>query len=437
MHLHFVHFGVYSSHLKWLLISSVIWVCAAACNRRDSDTASPGIQITTPTVGAIFYFGNSIEIEARITDDRKLESVQLEVTDAQNNRYLQSQSFFPTQNSFQLNYSLTHNDLYLPSGTYYVRITASDGENQQIAFREIQFIEAPRQQERVFIIRENGTGTLIDTLHGNTLAPCLDYAAGYTFGGIDSRTNQLVVCGQNPASLLSNTFPDFQNANTPFPLTTELISAFRHDKANRCFYWGTLSGSLWRTNINGTQQVATLGNAAITVIGSSPNHIVAFCEGSSGNYIHALRNENGVIETSLPLSWDVVGIVHLNSENQRVLLIGNEAGAAHFAWLNLSTSAINEVFNFYDSSPITSVCDAAGNNFYAVHEAGIGHYVNGLNSYTMSNTVTAEKLVFDDLENTLWAVTADGTIRLDESAQTILQSVPVPGIQDVWIKYNK
>jgi hypothetical protein len=55
----------------------------------------------------------------------------------------------------------------------------------------------------------------------------------------------------------------------------------------------------------------------------------------------------------------------------------------------------------------------------------------------MSNTVTAEKLVFDDLENTLWAVTADGAIRLDESAQTILQSVPVPGIQDVWIKYNK
>jgi hypothetical protein len=95
------------------------------------------------------------------------------------------------------------------------------------------------------------------------------------------------------------------------------------------------------------------------------------------------------------------------------------------------------VFNFYDSSPVTSVCDAAGNNFYAVHEAGIGHYVNGLNSYTISNTVTAEKLVFDDLENTLWAVTADGTIRLDESAQTILQSVPVPGIQDVWIKYNK
>ncbi len=437
MQVNSVSFGVYSSHFKWLLISSLIWVCASACNRRDIDTASPNIQIANPTAGAIFYFENSIEIEATITDDRKLESVQLDVTDAQNNRYLQSQSFFPSQSSFQLNYSLTHNDLYLTSGTYYVRITASDGENEQIAFREIQLIEAPRQQERVFIIRENGTGTLIDTLHDNTLAPCLNYAAGYLFGGIDSRSNQLVACGQSPASLLSNTFPDFQNANTPFPLTTELISAFHHDKANRCFYWGTNSGSIWRTNINGTQQIATFGNAAIKAIGSSPTHIVAFCEGSSGNYIHALRNDNGVIETSLPLDWDVVGIIHLNSENDRLLLIGNQAGAAHFTWLNLSTSAINEVFNFYESSPVISVCDATGNNFYAVHEAGIGHYVNGLNSYTMSNTVTAEKLVFDDLENTLWAVTADGAIRMDESAQTILQSIPVPGIQDVWIKYNK
>jgi len=437
MHLHFVPFGVYSSHLKWLLISSVIWVCAAACNRRDSDTASPSIQITTPTVGAIFYFGNSIEIEARITDDRKLESVQLDVTDAQNNRYLQSQSFFPSESSFQLNYSLTHNDLYLPSGTYYVRITASDGENQQIAFREIQLIEAPRQLERVFVIRENGTSALIDTLHNNALMPCLDFTAGYLAGGIDSRTNQLVACGQSPASLLSTTFPDFQNLNTPFPTTNELITAFHHDATNHCYYWGTQSGTLWKTNTVGTQLFATLGNVTIKAIGSSPSHITIFSEGISGNFIHAIRSDNGVIEMVLPIDWEVKGIVHLNSENQRELLIGNQAGAAHFAWLNLNTSAINEVFNFYDSSPVISVCDASGNNFYAVHEAGIGHYVNGLNSYTMSNTVTAEKLVFDDLENTLWAVTADGTIRLDESVQTILQSVPVPGIQDVWIKHNK
>jgi hypothetical protein len=437
MQFSFVPFGVYSSHIKWLLMGCLIWLCAAACNKHDHDTASPIIRIETPTTGNIFYFGNSIQLDAIITDDRKLESVQLDVTDAQNNRYLQSQSFFPTENSFQLNYSLTHNDLYLPSGTYYVRITASDGENQQIAFREIQLTEAPRLQERVFILQENGTSTLIDTLQNNNLAPCIDFATGYLFGGIDSRTNQLVACGQSPASLLSNIFPDFQNANTPFPLTTELISAFHHDKANHCFYWGTNAGSLWRTSVNGTQQVATLGNADITAIGSSPTHILVFSEGTSGNYIHAIRNDNGVIETSLPIDWDVVGIVHLNSENQRELLIGNQNGAAHFAWLNLSTSAINEVFNFYDSSPVLSVCEAAGNHFYAQHEAGIGHYINSLNSYTMSSVVTAEKLVFDDLGNTLWAVTSEGAIRLDENAQSILQTIAAPGIQDVWIKYNK
>jgi hypothetical protein len=418
-------------------VGCLIWLGVAACNKHDHDTSSPVIRIEAPTTGTIFYFGNSIQIDAIITDDRKLESVQLDVTDAQNNRYLQSQSFIPTENSFQLDYSLTHNDLYLPSGTYYVRITASDGENQQIAFCEIQLIEAPRRQERVFIIRENATSALIDTLQDITLSSCLEFASGYFFGGIDSRTNQLVACGQSPASLLSNIFPDFQNANTPFPLTTELISAFHHDKANHCFYWGTNAGSLFRTNINGTQQVATLGNAAITAIGSSPTNIVAFSEGSSGNFIHAIRNDNGVIETSIPLDWDVIGVVHLNSENNRELLIGNQNGAAHFAWLNLSTSAINEVFNFYDSSPVLSVCEAASNHFYVQHEAGIGHYVNSLNNYTMSSVVTAEKLVFDDLGNTLWAVTSEGAVRLDENAQSILQSIAAPGIQDVWIKYNK
>ena len=162
----------------------LIWLCAVACDKHDHDTASPIIRIETPTTGTIFYFGNSIQIDAIISDDIKLESVQLDITDAQNNRYLQSQSFFPTENSFQLSYSLTHNDLYLANGTYYVRITASDGENQQIVFREIQLIEAPRLQERIFIIRENGTSTLIDTLQENTLVPCLDLATAYSFGGI-------------------------------------------------------------------------------------------------------------------------------------------------------------------------------------------------------------------------------------------------------------
>jgi hypothetical protein len=437
MQFSFVPFAVFYYHFQWLILCCLIGLCTAACEKRDHDTIAPIIQIETPVTGSTFYFVNSIQIEAIITDDRKLESVQLDVTDAQNNRYLQSQSFFPTENSFQLGYSVNHNDLYLTSGTYYIRIPASDGENQQIAFREIQLIEAPRLQERVFIIRENGTSTLIDTLQENTLLPCLDLASAYSFGGIESRTNQLVACGQNPASLLSTLFPNFQNANTPFPLTTDLITAFHHDKDLHCFYWGTNTGRLWRTNINGTQQIATFGNAAVMVIGSSPTHIIAFSEGSSGNFVHTLRNGNGIIETSIPLDWDIVGIVHLSSENQRELLIGNRNGSAHFAWLNLSTSAINEVFNFYDTSPVVSVCDAVGNDFYTLQEAGIGHYINSLNSFTMSSSVSAEKLVFDDLENTLWAITAEGAIRLNESAQVILQSIAAPGIQDVWIKYNK
>jgi hypothetical protein len=139
----------------------------------------------------------------------------------------------------------------------------------------------------------------------------------------------------------------------------------------------------------------------------------------------------------LSIDWEVKGIVHLNSENQRELLIGNDVGAAHFAWLNLSTSAINEVFNFYDSSPVISVCDASDNNFYAVQTDGIAHYTNGLNNYTMSTILSPQKLVFDDLGNTVWAITSDGLVQLDESAQSMLQSIAAPGIQDVWIKYNK
>jgi hypothetical protein len=103
----------------------------------------------------------------------------------------------------------------------------------------------------------------------------------------------------------------------------------------------------------------------------------------------------------------------------------------------LSTSAINEVYNFYETSPVVSVCDGAGNDFYVVHSTGIARYTDTMNSYSVSSFQQAEKLVYDEIGNSLWVVAAQSLTQLDATGETVIQSFQVAGLKDFWIKYNK
>lgn len=409
----------------------------AGCRKRDEDRLAPSIQLESPYVGATFYYLNSISVEATVQDDRQLEYVTLEITNAQNIRYLETKNYYPTGNTLDINYTIAHNDLFLSSGTYYVKITASDGVNQQIAFREIQLIEAPRLLERIFVVRDVGGTTAIDSLSGNNLLPGFTYAHTYNFGGIDSRTQQLVLCGANPATLASYSYPDLQAINAAFPLTDDVISAFYHDKQQHSFFWGTEQGHIWKTTTSGTQLVTSTGPSRVMHIGMHSGHLIVATQGVTNNFIHVIRADNGVIETTLPFSWELKGTVELASDNNRVLIIGNQNNAAHFVWLNLATAAFNEVFNFYETSLVRSLCNGSGNDFYVVHDNGLAHYSNGLNSYTLNADLTPTRLIYDDLQHVLCGVLTDELLFLNETGLNTLQSIAAPGIQDVWLKYNK
>lgn len=428
------HFIVYSTLSVAILLSASV----ISCRKKACDEIAPTIQIIAPGEGSVFYYQDVLNIEALITDNECLESIIVEVTDAQNNRYLTAQSFTPSDNRLELNHTIVHNDLYLKSGTYYVRITADDGVNEQIAFREIQLIEAPRFIERIFAISSVGSSTTIDTLHDQSGMPCINFDHAYRFGGIDSRNKQLVAISSSPSSLISYSLPFFENLNTPFPSTNDAITVNAHDKLSHRFLWGTQSGNVWSTSTSGTQLFAqTTSNSAITCIARCPSHIIVIAATEGESFIYALRTDNGIAEFSLTVDWEVIGAIHLVGESERVLLLGNQNGAAHFAWLNLTTSAVNEVFNFYESSTVQSAYSCENNDFIVIHEAGIARYYNLLNNYTLNTSLHPEKIVYDDLENQIWAVTTQTLYRMDGAAQSTLQTIPASNLVDVWILYNK
>jgi hypothetical protein len=415
----------------------LVLLAAVSCRKKNTDESYPTIQIEMPTQGRLFNYGDEISIKARIQDDNQLESIEVAITDSQGNKFLQTETFSPSNNTFDASLTIRHNDLYLTGGTYYVRIRASDGENEQFAFREIQLIEAPRQIENLLIVRDTGGSCSIDTLSGSSFLPYFQFAHEYFAGGVNSRSNQLVIGSIHPNEMHSFLYPEFESISASFPPSNDVITAYHHDQQNRCFYWGTLSGVIWKTDVQGTRIFSSTNAGRITSIGSGWQRVVVSSENVTQQFVSAIRSDNGIIETTLTIDWHIKGIIHLSSESNRILLLGNQSNTSRFAWLNLSTSAINEVYNLYEASPVISACDGSGNDFYVVHSAGIVRYNNVMNSYSMSNFQQAEKLVYDEIGNSLWAVGSQTLTHLDGSAETVLQSYPIAGLKDFWIKYNK
>lgn len=424
--------------LSALTCALTLEIFVVGCRKSSCDETLPSIQITSPSSAATFYFHESIPIRAIVTDDLQLKSITLEITDSQNNRYLAAEAYTPGGNRFEIDHTLQHDDLYLSSGTYYVRITANDGENEQIAFREIQLMEAPRTIEKIFAVRVAGSNSTIDSLHEESLIPCINFSGIINFGGIESRTKQLVAASSNPASLVSLSLPFFESIPVTFPTSNDELTACYHDRIQHRFIWGTQSGNTWSTSAIGTQLLsASLSNTPITFIMRSPQYIITISNAGNTSFVNVLRSDNGVSETSISVDWEIKGAVYLPAENNRILLVGNQNGAAHFAWLNLSTSSINEVFNFYESSPIRGVYASENNDFFVIHDAGIARYYNVLNNYTLNNTLVPERLVYDDLENQVWAITPQTLYRLEATGQSVLQSIPTSNLTDLWIQYNK
>ena len=419
------------------LASAMFVLVVIGCGKKNNDESYPTIQIEMPVQGRIYYFGDDIPIQASIQDEKQLKSIEVAITDRQGNKFLEQQTYSPTERTFDVSLTIRHNDFYLTGGTYYVRVRASDGENEQFAFREIQLVEAPRQIENLFIVRDAGGSCSVDSLSGSSLHPYFQFAHEYFGGGINARTNQLVICSSQPSDLQTFLYPEFEPINALFPPSNDVITAFHHDQQNRCFYWGTISGAIWKTDMQGTRLFSSTNAGRITSIGSGLQRVVVSSENVNQQFVSAIRADNGLVETTLTIDWHIKGIIHLDSENDRMLLLGNQSNMSRFAWLNLSTSAINEVYKLYETSPVISVCDGEGNDFYVVHSTGIARYINAMTSYSVSNFQQAEKLVYDEIGNSIWAVGDQTLTQLDASGETVIQSFQVAGLKDFWIKYNK
>ncbi len=439
-------FFTYNTQTHWLSVIAMFCVSilfSTGCKKEDADGSAPKIIFTDPHSGDQFFFGDAIPVKASVTDDKNLESIRIQITNAQNQIFLQSILYKNEGTSKTIETTIFVDDIYLESGTYFVRITANDGANESVAFQEIQIYGQPRILQKVYAIRQinNGSTTSIDTFGVNGFSNLLNVPSRYAGGCINSRRQFGMLLDDEQQQFRTFELPDF----TPITATNIFVSSFdvftatKYDEESNEYFVGIVDGRIFKvasgqtlTNFSGSQT-----NSKVKFLEVTESYIYAITENANAterNMVVYFRS-TGAIYHSTPIYFDVKGMVKMSDENQ-ILFIGNETGSL-FKFYNNEANAITDVFNFYDQNFVTGIWSGAEGVFYAKHSDGLVRYNNFLESYSVGLNLNPIQVKYEPLSQRIYLITSDGLHILDESAGIELAFYPTTNLVDVWFEYNK
>jgi len=128
-----------------LLLLMILFSCS-----KDEDDTPPTIVIHAPTHLQQINGVDTIQVVAKITDDRNIESVSVSLRDDNDIPVLSTVTESPNSTSYELKSSYFFDDIHLPSGEYDFAIKAFDGENINTKYVTIYLNETQRVREGIF-----------------------------------------------------------------------------------------------------------------------------------------------------------------------------------------------------------------------------------------------------------------------------------------------
>ncbi len=413
----------------------------SGCRKNKSDTSAPVIVFEQPNSGASFFYQDAIPVKASVTDDRELVSIRIQITNAANQSFLNEINYQNAGSSKNINEIIFNSNLYLFSGTYYVKITANDGENESVAFREIQLNEAPKILDRVYSITQTSSDFIeIDSINTTGFHSHLSFNALYGKGNLNSRNSNCAIANSNNGNIHVLEFPELISQGS-WPGNTSVSNYFTssfYDENNYEYFVGSADGKVWKIRGTGIINLATssINNDQVKLIEVTTNYIYTLTTSLIGvRYINVYHRSTGAIYHSLQVYYDIKGMIEMTDENH-ILVVGNDV-SSKFEIYNNETNVLNGVFNFYNSQPVTALWRGSQGNFYVHHADGITYYANNLDSFSVGVNILPTEIKYEPLSNLVYAVAADGLHLLNMQASTELLFLPKSNMKDIWFHYNK
>lgn len=404
------------------------------------------ITFILPGENSVYSFGSPILVNILVSDNKQLKDVRIDITDASNNIILQPASFPMDEivNDKTIQHSFPFTDEKIPSGVYYIRVIANDGENIQTAYRQISLTGAARAVERFLVMRTDAGGnTLVDEITQNGLQPyaassLISYGAGYYSSLKDFS------CISDPAgnvSVYSQDYFELYSSFSSWSIVENAYTASFIDYNAQEVWLGGKTGYIVHLKNSGQLQLAqTSGGSAEEIIALRRQGEYLIYIGKNivtNNYrIYTCLADNLQTVHSTELSVEPVAL--LSEENElRMLVACNEGAQGSFKHYYILENAISDVFFFFNNTPITNAWTGPNGKNYVAHDNGFSIYDPGMKTWIESTATPPIQIRFNEVDGSVILVYADEILLMDEELQSEFFSLSANTIRDVWILYNK
>ena len=425
---------------SFILFSLVVFF---SCKKETTDLTPPAISIYAPYQNQSYNYTDTIRTDFSVSDDFAVNSIGVTVVDANIIPVLPSLTVTPLGRLGTYHQSIVIDNIHLATGSYFLKITASDGQNTGEKFQPITILGAPKKRLSYFYVTKPAPNSVqvnsLDTnfVSGNYYSVYGDLIASE----INSYNQNICTEGSQTGNLntIRLSSPSLAwsvpvvNSSSPY---FEGLSCW-NNMTYVSFYTSVIKGY----DENGNQRFnATVANGFYPIkilrhdiylaaeakdISSSAKKIILYYLGSG---LGAQENA---------LNMDVVSMFTYDAGN--IFLFGNSGGQGVFSVYQIATNSFVSPVNIPAGS-ILSAVQVDNDNYLIAHSNGtIYKFQYSGNSLTVfASGVIAAHMAYDDVNHELLVSQSNSIKKYNYTNSALLNSIPTTdSVCGLHVLFNK
>jgi hypothetical protein len=399
--------------------------------KRDVDDIPPIIYAAQFHAGSVMYMEDFL-VSVQVEDEMRLTEITVTIVDESGQEQLPTITYSPTDKQDVTASMIAMNSAFMDSGNYYVRVSASDGENSSMRFFIFSYIGATRQLKHIWGIRGTGDTRTIDTLSSGQWQTVAAPAGRWTDISHWPRHTQ----GSLMSHERAGTFPWFDTDQMTTRTLPDSITTEEMDNATGVHYWGLRNGDLYITE-NGDVRLYYAADAMPVMDIAVGNDYIFVLKGDANQTtrnVLALHKSTGYLYHFASLDWPALGLIARSDEE--VYVIGNLNNVGHIERFINSTSSIVPVWQSFQPSTVRSVWPGDDQQFYVVQADGVVRYTMDLLDYHVGMAGDALSVDWENIQQQLYIRTPGGLLLCDADAN-YLSTLSAEPLSDLFLEYNK
>ena len=423
--------------MRWLFLLTIL--CITGCKKRDE--VPPEVVMELPYNQAHYQYGDVIPVKASVSDNQSLFSIEVSLVNADQQVVMPTRLFHPEEAVYSLSMGFELNDVRLETGTYFVRVRASDGEHTQNEFREVHITGAAKAVKEILFVEQSGGTYNLSALNDTTGNTSLEWTIGQEFlcMVVNSWDQVVGVSGHTNEDFVAIDWESKFEKWREQVVAGVSVSMIAYDDAEHLFFIGKSDGKKMlkyksgTTALTLTEWFGTLFEPQAGAVGSDFVACYELDHVDGADKLNYYDRETGVHYQSRSLTKEIDYLAPRN--NQEFLAVSDQGGA--LLEVDVVNAQNNTLINLYSSvnTSINDVVQIDANTLVLATSTGVYVYAYG-GAATQISTQVAQGLDYDTVNQRLAAIGNNNLVLMDLAGNT-LNSFPVNGGVEVAFLYNK